>query len=44
MIDRFEILGHDSDSPRSEADKIIFCDGTSGRLFHPETDLELSHW
>jgi len=42
MIDRFEILG--PDSPRPEADQIIFCDGTGGRLFHTATDLELSHW
>jgi len=42
MIDRFEIVGHDS--PRPEAEQIIFCDGTGGGLFQPETDLELSHW
>lgn len=42
MIDRFEIIGHGS--PRPEAERIIFCDGTDGRIFRPETDLELSHW
>lgn len=42
MIDRFEIIGHDS--PRPDAERIIFCDGTGGGIFQPETDLELSHW
>lgn len=42
MIDRFEIISHDS--PRPDAQQIIFCDGTGGSLFQPETDLELSHW
>jgi hypothetical protein len=42
MIERFEILG--SNSARPEAERIIFCDGTDGRLFQAETDLELSHW
>lgn len=42
MIDRFEIINHDS--PRPDADHIIFCDGTGGGLFRPNTDLELSHW
>jgi hypothetical protein len=42
MIDRFEIIGHDS--PRPDTDQIIFCDGTGGGLFRGETDLELSHW
>src|SRR5579863_378910 len=42
MIDRFEIIGHDS--PRPTADRIVFCDGTGGRHFHSGTDLELSHW
>jgi hypothetical protein len=42
VIDRFEIVGHDS--PRPEAERIIFCDGTGGGVFQPETDLELSHW
>ena len=42
MIDRFEIIGHDS--PRPQAERIIFCDGTGGRIYRPETDLELSHW
>ena len=42
MTDRFEIIDHES--PRPEADRIIFCDGTGGDLFRPETDLELSHW
>lgn len=42
MINRFEIIGHDSLRP--EAAQIIFCDGTGGRLFRAESDLELSHW
>lgn len=42
MIDRFEIIGHDV--PRPDAERILFCDGTDGRIFRPETDLELSHW
>lgn len=42
MIDRFEIIDHDS--PRPEAERILFCDGTGGGLFRAETDLELSHW
>ena len=42
MIDRFEII--DYESPRPEAERILFCDGTGGKLFQPETDLELSHW
>ncbi len=42
MIDRFEIIDHGS--PRPEAERILFCDGTGGKLFRTETDLELSHW
>jgi hypothetical protein len=42
LINRFEIVGNDS--PRPESDAIIFCDGTGGNLFRPDTDLELSHW
>lgn len=42
MIDRFEIV--DATSPRPPAERIIFCDGTGGRLFRAQTDLELSHW
>ena len=42
MIERFEIVG--STSPRPDAERIIFCDGTGGNLFHADTDLELSHW
>lgn len=42
MIDRFEILDHDS--PRPEAERILFCDGSGGKLFRADTDLELSHW
>ena len=42
MIDRFEIIDHDS--PRPDAEHILFCDGTGGKLFRAETDLELSHW
>jgi len=41
-IDRFEIIDHGS--PRPEAERIIFCDGTGGSIFQPKTDLELSHW
>jgi len=42
MIDRFEIVT--SASARPKAERIIFCDGTGGSLYQPETDLELSHW
>lgn len=42
MIDRFEIIDHDS--PRPKAERILFCDGTGGKLFRDDTDLELSHW
>ena len=42
MIDRYEIIDHGS--PRPEAEKILFCDGTAGGIFRPESDLELSHW
>jgi hypothetical protein len=42
MINRFEIIGHES--PRPDAEHIIFCDGTGGGIFRPATDLELSHW
>ena len=42
MIDRFEIIDHDS--PRPKAQRILFCDGTGDKQFQPETDLELSHW
>jgi hypothetical protein len=42
MIDRFEIIDHVS--PRPEAERILFCDGTGGKLFRAEADLELSHW
>jgi hypothetical protein len=31
MIDRFEII--DSHSPRPDAERILFCDGTGCRLF-----------
>jgi hypothetical protein len=41
MIDRFEIIGSGSSRP---AGSIIFCDGTGGGFFQPDTDLELSHW
>ena len=42
MINHFEIIAHDL--PRPAAERIIFCDGTGGALFRPESDLELSHW
>jgi hypothetical protein len=42
MVDRFFVVG--SDSRRPDAERILFCDGTGGGLFRPETDLELSHW
>jgi hypothetical protein len=42
MIERFEIIGHSS--PRPAAEHILFCDGTGGDIFRPQTDLELSHW
>jgi hypothetical protein len=42
QISRFDIIGHGSARPDAKA--IIFCDGTGGNAFQPETDLELSHW
>ena len=42
MVERFEIV--ESTSSRPDAERVIFCDGTGGKLFRPETDLELSHW
>jgi hypothetical protein len=42
MIARFEIVSEKTGRP--DADRIIFCDGSGGQLFRPETDLELSHW
>lgn len=42
MIDRFEIIS--TGSPRPNAERIIFCDGTGGSLYRADTDLELSHW
>ena len=42
MIERYEIIDHDSSRPAAE--RILFCDGTGGSLFREETDLELSHW
>lgn len=42
MIDRYEIIDHGS--PRPDAEKILFCDGTEGGIFRSGSDLELSHW
>jgi len=42
MISRFEILSDKTIRP--DAERIIFCDGTGGKIFDPESDLELSHW
>ena len=42
MIDHFEIVGFNS--PRPDAEHIIFCDGTGGGIYRTDTDLELSHW
>ncbi|WP_157605128.1 DUF6687 family protein [Schlesneria paludicola] len=42
MIDRFEILG--AGAVRPNVERVLFCDGTDGRIFRPESDLELSHW
>lgn len=42
MINRFEILG--AGAVRPDVERVLFCDGTDGRIFHPDTDLELSHW
>ena len=42
MINRFEILSDKTIRP--DADRIIFCDGTGGKIFDPGSDLELSHW
>jgi len=42
MINRYQIIDHDS--PRPDAERILFCDGTEESIFRPEADLELSHW
>jgi hypothetical protein len=42
LVQRFAVLGFDAARP--EGERIIFCDGAGGRLFHEDTDLELSHW
>jgi hypothetical protein len=42
QIDRFEIISKGTTRP--DAGPLIFCDGTGGSMFQPETDLELSHW
>lgn len=42
MIGRFEIV--DSNAARPAAERILFCDGSGGRLFREGADLELSHW
>ncbi len=42
MLDRFAIIDHDS--PRPDAEHIVFCDGAGEELFRAQTDLELSHW
>lgn len=42
LIDRFEIVGKGSARPGEGP--IIFCDGTGGGMFRPDSDLELSHW
>jgi len=34
MIDRFEIIDHDS--PRPDAKHILFCDGTGAKFFGPK--------
>lgn len=39
MIERFQIIDHDS--PRPDVDHIVFCDGTGGAIFRPETDLRI---
>lgn len=42
QINRFEIVGKGSARPGEGP--IIFCDGTGGGMFRPDSDLELSHW
>lgn len=42
MINGFRILAHGDPPP--EAERIIFCDGSSDGLFRERADLELSHW
>lgn len=42
LIDHFEIVGKGSARPGEGP--IIFCDGTGGSMFRPDSDLELSHW
>ncbi|MGQ0634802.1 MAG: DUF6687 family protein [Planctomycetaceae bacterium] len=42
MPTRFVILS--PGDPRPDSSRIIFCDGSGGRLYRPKDDLELSHW
>ncbi|MSR57872.1 MAG: hypothetical protein EXS05_09380 [Planctomycetaceae bacterium] len=42
MIDRFLIVA--SGDLRPDAHRILFCDGSGGRHYRAETDIELSHW
>jgi hypothetical protein len=40
--ERWHVLG--SGSPRPEAERVIYADGSAGREFRSGVDLELSHW
>ncbi|HEY1598101.1 MAG TPA: DUF6687 family protein [Pirellulales bacterium] len=42
MIENFLILDHDTPPPAVE--HIIYCDGSGGRAFREDKDLDLSHW
>jgi hypothetical protein len=42
MIDRFLILDHDT--PRPDAQRVIYCDGSGGGMFLEGADIDLSHW
>ena len=39
MIQQFEIMAEGL--PRPNHERIVFCDGTGGDWYRPETDLEL---
>jgi hypothetical protein len=42
MIEKFLILDHDAPPP--DAEHVIYCDGSGGRAFREDKDLDLSHW
>lgn len=42
MVPAFHVTG--STQPRPEAARVLYADGSAGEDFHPDVDLELSHW